>query len=133
MSGPRGVDDDANRPLIIHTLSPFRKQEFEKNMATIADENEKKQMHAALVRAPLPRDFAGECPAKSCPAVSNSRLSPAKVTNEIEFLRLRRRKLSVDDFQPLTIIGRGAFGEVLLCRKKDTGEVVAMKKLKKAK
>jgi len=39
--------------------------------------------------------------------------------------------MCVDDFQPVKIIGRGAFGEVLLCRKKDTCEVVAMKKLKK--
>jgi len=31
---------------------------------------------------------------------------------ETEFSRLRRTKLTVDDFQPLTIIGRGAFGEV---------------------
>jgi hypothetical protein len=31
---------------------------------------------------------------------------------EREFSRLRRQKTSVDDFEPLTIIGRGAFGEV---------------------
>ena len=41
-------------------------------------------------------------------------------------------KLSVDDFEPLTIIGRGAFGEVRVVRKKDTGEVFAMKKLRKS-
>jgi hypothetical protein len=31
---------------------------------------------------------------------------------ETEYTRLRRTKLTVDDFEPLTIIGRGAFGEV---------------------
>jgi hypothetical protein len=31
---------------------------------------------------------------------------------ETEYTRLRRQKLTVDDFEPLTIIGRGAFGEV---------------------
>lgn len=58
-------------------------------------------------------------------------LRGAMVEGEIENLRRRRRRLTVDDFQVLVIIGRGAFGEVLLCRKKDTQEIVAMKKLKK--
>lgn len=31
---------------------------------------------------------------------------------EIEFMRLRRNKICVDDFELLAIIGRGAFGEV---------------------
>lgn len=31
---------------------------------------------------------------------------------ETEFLRLKRSKLGVDDFEPLKVIGRGAFGEV---------------------
>ncbi|KAL2653434.1 hypothetical protein R1flu_021562 [Riccia fluitans] len=51
---------------------------------------------------------------------------------ETEYMRLQRHKMGVDDFELLTIIGRGAFGEVRLCRAKATGEVYAMKKLKKA-
>lgn len=39
--------------------------------------------------------------------------------------------ISAYDFEPLHIIGWGAFGEVRICRHKDTGEVVAMKKMKK--
>lgn len=31
---------------------------------------------------------------------------------ETEFMRLKRHRICVDDFEPLTIIGRGAFGEV---------------------
>ena len=31
---------------------------------------------------------------------------------ETEFLRLKRSRLGVDDFEPLKVIGRGAFGEV---------------------
>jgi len=42
-----------------------------------------------------------------------------------------RKKISVQDFEPLTIIGRGAFGEVRICKHKASGEVVAMKKMKK--
>eukprot|EP00052_Salpingoeca_macrocollata_P005630 m.48546 g.48546 ORF g.48546 m.48546 type:complete len:485 (-) comp14968_c0_seq1:28-1482(-) len=51
---------------------------------------------------------------------------------ETEFLRLRRSKLGVTDFEPLKTIGRGAFGEVKLVQKKDSGFVYAMKVLHKA-
>lgn len=51
---------------------------------------------------------------------------------ETEFLRLKRSKLGVDDFEALKVIGRGAFGEVRLVQKKDTGHVFAMKILRKA-
>ena len=51
---------------------------------------------------------------------------------ENQFQRLQRHKLTPDDFEPLTIIGRGAFGEVRLCRERSTGKVLAMKKLRKS-
>jgi serine/threonine protein kinase len=51
---------------------------------------------------------------------------------ETEFMRLKRNKISVDDFELLTIIGRGAFGEVRLCRERKSGNIYAMKKLKKS-
>lgn len=31
---------------------------------------------------------------------------------ETEYMRLQRRKVGIDDFEQLTVIGRGAFGEV---------------------
>ena len=43
-----------------------------------------------------------------------------------------RKKISTRDFEPLSIIGRGAFGEVRICRHIETGEVVAVKRMKKA-
>ncbi|KAF8093558.1 hypothetical protein N665_0383s0183 [Sinapis alba] len=51
---------------------------------------------------------------------------------ETEYTRLMRNRLCVDDFHLLSIIGRGAFGEVRLCREKKTGNIYAMKKLKKS-
>lgn len=51
---------------------------------------------------------------------------------ETEYIRLKRNKISVDDFELLTVIGRGAFGEVRLCREKKCGRIYAMKKLKKS-
>lgn len=46
--------------------------------------------------------------------------------------RLHRQKIKADDFEPLALIGKGAFGEVRLCREKATSAVYAMKKLRKA-
>ena len=40
--------------------------------------------------------------------------------------------MSAKNFESIAIIGRGAFGEVRLCRSKDKGEVVAIKKMKKS-
>ncbi|XP_040570908.1 serine/threonine-protein kinase tricornered [Lepeophtheirus salmonis] len=50
---------------------------------------------------------------------------------ETEYLRFKRSRLGVDDFDSLKIIGRGAFGEVRLVQKVDTGHVYAMKILHK--
>jgi len=38
---------------------------------------------------------------------------------ETEYLRLKRVKMSADDFEPLKVIGRGAFGEVTISLKKN--------------
>ena len=32
---------------------------------------------------------------------------------ETEYMRLQRHKMGADDFEPLTMIGKGAFGEVI--------------------
>lgn len=51
---------------------------------------------------------------------------------ETEYMRFQRHKVCIDDFEQLTVIGKGAFGEVRLCRAKNSGEIFAMKKLKKS-
>ncbi|KAM5553187.1 hypothetical protein ABKV19_025419 [Rosa sericea] len=51
---------------------------------------------------------------------------------ETEYMRIQRHKMGADDFEPLTMIGKGAFGEVRICKEKATGQVYAMKKLKKS-
>ncbi len=41
-------------------------------------------------------------------------------------------RVGVEDFDLLTVIGKGSFGKVLQVRKKDTGKIYAMKVLNKA-
>ncbi len=43
----------------------------------------------------------------------------------------RRKKITIREFEPLAIIGKGAFGEVRVCREISTGEIVAIKKMRK--
>lgn len=50
---------------------------------------------------------------------------------EAEYLRLQRKKITIREFESMAIIGRGAFGEVRVCKHTETGEIVAIKKMKK--
>ena len=50
---------------------------------------------------------------------------------QAEQMRQGRKKMSIREFEPLTIIGRGAFGEVRVCRQISTGDIVAIKKMRK--
>ena len=59
-----------------------------------------------------------------------------EIINEIQQkeknrLQKIREKLTIQDYESLNIIGRGAFGEVHVCRNKKTNEIVAIKKNKK--
>ena len=51
---------------------------------------------------------------------------------EALFHREKRTKLTPKDFKPINIIGRGAFGEVRLCRWTEKNDLVAIKKMKKS-
>lgn len=53
------------------------------------------------------------------------------IQQQMQDLRKRREKISKKNFEAICVIGRGAFGEVRLCREKKTGRVVAIKCLKK--
>jgi cell cycle protein kinase DBF2 len=46
-------------------------------------------------------------------------------------LRRRRTKLKVDQFHIIAQVGQGGYGEVFLARKQDSGEVCALKKMRK--
>ena len=50
---------------------------------------------------------------------------------EVQKYRKQREKQSIRDYESLSIIGRGAFGEVHVCREKKTGDIVAIKKIRK--
>lgn len=47
-------------------------------------------------------------------------------------LRKRRTKLRVDQFHIIAQVGQGGYGEVFLARKQESGEVCALKKMRKS-
>ncbi|KAJ2354101.1 serine/threonine-protein kinase dbf2, partial [Coemansia sp. RSA 2618] len=51
--------------------------------------------------------------------------------NETNILRRRRNRTREREFDVLAQIGQGGFGQVFLARKRDTGEVCALKKMEK--
>jgi len=67
------------------------------------------------------------------PQEAKTVLKDELISGEIQQLRGRRLRLSENHFEMIDIIGRGAFGVVILCRKKEGGQVFAMKKLKKSR
>ena len=50
---------------------------------------------------------------------------------ETQKIRKNREKQTIHEYESLAIIGRGAFGEVHVCREIKTGDIVAIKKMKK--
>jgi hypothetical protein len=52
---------------------------------------------------------------------------------ESQYLRLRRTRTSIDDFTLLALLGKGGYGEVYLTRMNDTGEIAALKRMKKSR
>lgn len=51
--------------------------------------------------------------------------------DQTENLMAPGKKISINDFQLISVIGRGSFGKVYLVRKNDSGLPFAMKILKK--
>ena len=60
-----------------------------------------------------------------------SKIKQEILHKEGENLRKKRQKISIFDFVPIKIIGKGAFGEVRICKYIPTGDIVAIKKMKK--
>jgi protein-serine/threonine kinase len=57
--------------------------------------------------------------------------TPHLLPHPRSYLRLRRTRIGLADFRTVKVIGKGAFGEVRLVQKADTGKIYAMKTLKK--
>jgi len=69
---------------------------------------------------------------KNLPPSEQQALLEELARKETEFIRFRRLRLTKNEFESIKIVGRGAFGEVRLVSLKSTGELFAMKRLRKS-
>jgi serine/threonine protein kinase len=89
------------------------------------------------ITSPVDLDSIEECIERGRAAVADSktmdRMSiPSPSADALgESGAVMNLKLSITDFELLTVVGRGSFGKVMQVRKKDTGKIYAMKVLKK--
>ena len=65
------------------------------------------------------------------PEEEKERVKKEIYEKELTKYRKKREKQSIYNYESLSIIGRGAFGEVHVCRERKTGKIVAIKKIKK--
>lgn len=100
------------------------KKKIENLYRKLAREREESAQRLAVLEARLA--------ALSVSDGEKARLRHEHFAQEMVYLRARRRPMSEEDFEMLSIIGRGAFGEVMLVRHLASGEYYAMKKLRKA-
>jgi len=67
----------------------------------------------------------------NCTETEKQKIKSEFFHKESEFLREKRKKKTIREYDSIAIIGRGAFGEVRVCKEKKTDEVVAIKKMRK--
>ncbi|KAL3997325.1 Protein kinase domain family protein [Acanthocheilonema viteae] len=77
------------------------------------------------------RQLAKEMECADLPESMREHMMIFLTQKESRYLRLKRQKMNKDMFEVVKHIGFGAFGRVSLVKKKDTGQVYAMKKLLK--
>ncbi|KAG6899226.1 hypothetical protein C0993_012096 [Termitomyces sp. T159_Od127] len=75
--------------------------------------------------------FDADTKARDLKAMDYAKEFKSYCGRERVLLRRRRTKLKVDQFHIIAQVGQGGYGEVFLARKQDSGEVCALKKMRK--
>ncbi|KAG9286206.1 hypothetical protein G9A89_014192 [Geosiphon pyriformis] len=89
-------------------------------------------LEQAIERKERQQELEAKLESESCSDDRRNRQLQSLGRKESQFLRLRRTRLGLEDFITVKVIGKGAFGEVRLVQKADTGKIYAMKTLRKA-
>eukprot|EP01097_Dermamoeba_algensis_P008828 TRINITY_DN603_c0_g4_i1.p1 TRINITY_DN603_c0_g4~~TRINITY_DN603_c0_g4_i1.p1 ORF type:complete len:543 (+),score=136.16 TRINITY_DN603_c0_g4_i1:95-1630(+) len=118
------IEDPANFSIEtrekVEALKVSLDQYYENLFQNLRERNDRKQK------------FQAKMAEINIPEEQKQRMKSELFKKETEYIRLRRIKLTGQQFDSIKLIGRGAFGEVRLVRRKGSNEVYAMKKLKKA-
>ncbi len=94
-------------------------------------------LYYGILKKPKARDtrragLEAELASLRIPESSKEQIREAWMANETQYLRDLRARVNVNSFLKLKTIGHGAFGVVALCKERQSGQLYAMKQLRKA-
>ncbi|CBQ73139.1 related to CBK1-Serine/threonine protein kinase involved in cell wall biosynthesis [Sporisorium reilianum SRZ2] len=94
-------------------------------------------LYYGILKKPKARDtrkagLEAELAALRIPESNKEQIREAWMANETRYLRDLRARVNVNSFLKLKTIGHGAFGVVALCKERQSGQLYAMKQLRKA-
>ncbi|BGP40444.1 hypothetical protein JCM10449v2_004406 [Rhodotorula kratochvilovae] len=123
------LDDPFSRPSFVPSLATIEKAvaakvALEVKYHALLKQPPSRETRRALIERELARLHLSDA--------ERARVREAWALSESEYLRETRRRVGVGSFVKLKTIGHGAFGVVSLVREKGTGEVYAMKQIRKA-
>lgn len=134
MTGPSPLPSPAASPIPLYGSLMKQTEQL-----SIALEAAKQGTPIATSLASL--STSGDPDQDDAPDVDEEELEAPTVTTHVETetselarkqgRQQRNKKLGPEDFELLRVVGQGAFGKVFQVRKKDTGEIFAMKVMKK--
>ncbi|KAN0061854.1 hypothetical protein ACQY0O_005847 [Thecaphora frezii] len=136
----RSIDSAGLSRLTIQP-DPLRGTNIRPSLATVEKSVAAKiyfeNLYFGILKKPKARDtrragLEAELAALRIPEAAKEQIRQAWIASETKYLRDMRARVNVNSFVKLKTIGHGAFGVVALCREKGTGELFAMKQLRKA-
>jgi len=97
---------------------------MEQHMENVMKAYEERQRHRAQLEDEMER--------LQLPDDARTQMRRMLFQKESYHNRLRRTRMDKSAFRPIAVLGRGAFADVLLVRKRDNGALYAMKRLRKS-
>ncbi|MCQ2820420.1 MAG: protein kinase [archaeon] len=98
---------------------------------TIAKEYIERKYNLKTLKNMQMNSIAEKLNSLNIPQSDKDRILSEFYQKESQKLRKKREKLTIRDYVSIHIIGRGAFGEVRVCKDKRNEEIVAIKKIRK--
>lgn len=99
------------------------KSGIEKKLAQFAEIKEQRKERARLLEQRMTEE--------NYPEATKTRFRQELAKRETEYLRVMRKKIGIESFEKIKMLGKGAFGAVWLVREKKNGRICAIKQLDK--
>jgi len=114
----------ARRRVVMYYPPQAYKFYIEQHMENVMKAYEERRRHRAQLEAEMDQ--------LRLPDDARTQMRRMLFQKESYHNRLRRTRMERSAFRPISVLGRGAFADVLLVRKRDSGALYAMKRLRKS-